>query len=1056
MKKKFLNGLLLVAFVVSSMNVFVSCKDYDEDVYTDLRGQIANLDKSKADASLITSLQNQINDLIAFKTLMENTLEQYKCGCGTMGYLTTSDLVTYLKDNGYVPGGGGTTPGTSGLTQEEADKLYLKLTEYKDYGDSINAHRAVLDLLQQAIDAINKRLDGISSGVDLTRLDSVVNAMSSMNITINNAVSKAEEAKKLAEQIAGGDSCKCDLKPLQDAIEKLQQDVAGWNKQIEEVSKKAEDALALAEKDSVLIYRHKEILDSLIHVVDLLPRNPIGGTVDLSGIIKRINDIENTRYTKTEVNTLIGNLRKELNSLYGIANEALQRAINDSTWIKNLEGTVTTMNGQIITLRDSMKLVGGQIKTLDGRVIVLSDSVQILDGRVNTLTDSVQILENKINTVDGKVNTLTAKVGTLETRLDSVVNALPELSDRINKVNARVDSLANVVDSLSKEVDKLVEDIQQMVTDIKIQATQNPVIGYLNTPFNIRTSMLAIYYGKTLASWEFPSTVASQYVNGAEDFAMWTERNIQAIGALASVSGALKGSAGQTLVTKDGETGNAGTLYVTVNPANVDFTGKEIALKNSQDQAAPLTLSPLKQSDRVLTHSFTRAAQNGFYEAAATITEGDIENVKLDIDFSGLKETAKTMLKDKTKTSVIQFGASMLSAANIELPAYAAMASWTDKSKGTVHNIYSNYELAATAIKPLSFAFLNDFSISGIPGLSRVQNMVGQIIDKINISINLGLPDFAKYKGSITFTDVKLPTINDDMFRIHYYKHFTKADFDNKGELYGDDTERDLYFVVTNKEGQFAILQQDAATGTTKLIHVDKNGNKISDFTDNEAKAFGTYSMDFEIDVDINKTPEIKSTLQDIINDLNKQFGENSDLAKNITNLLNDVASLGNLDTKLNNSITDAKNDLKSQINGYISKIDSKLTQYFNRLPGLLHLAILASNGNKVGLLSQAKSMPTNANATTLTLVPTSYSLELVAPAYKKFVAVTDVFNADGSNADISKAKTANSNGTNLAKVMDSDNTCKITGEAGYIYEITYTAVDYFGKVAIKKYYVRF
>ena len=91
-----------------------------------------------------------------------------------------------------------------------------------------------------------------------------------------------------------------------------------------------------------------------------------------------------------------------------------------------------------------------------------------------------------------------------------------------------------------------------------------------------------------------------------------------------------------------------------------------------------------------------------------------------------------------------------------------------------------------------------------------------------------------------------------------------------------------------------------------------------------------------------------------------------------------------------------------------------------------------------------------------MTLVPTSLTLETLAPAYKKFVAVTDVFNAaDGSEADASIGVTANK-GNNMLKVLDAEKTCTITGQAGYIYEITYTAVDYHGKVAAKRFYVQF
>jgi hypothetical protein len=43
-----------------------------------------------------------------------------------------------------------------------------------------------------------------------------------------------------------------------------------------------------------------------------------------------------------------------------------------------------------------------------------------------------------------------------------------------------------------------------------------------------------------------------------------------------------------------------------------------------------------------------------------------------------------------------------------------------------------------------------------------------------------------------------------------------------------------------------------------------------------------------------------------------------------------------------------------------------------------------------------------------------------------------------------------------MKRVFDVDETCKFKGETGFIYEITYTAVDYHGKVAIKKFYVQF
>ena len=50
MKKKIINGILLVALVFAASSAFVSCKDNDSDVKTELYAKIADL-------------QQQINDL---------------------------------------------------------------------------------------------------------------------------------------------------------------------------------------------------------------------------------------------------------------------------------------------------------------------------------------------------------------------------------------------------------------------------------------------------------------------------------------------------------------------------------------------------------------------------------------------------------------------------------------------------------------------------------------------------------------------------------------------------------------------------------------------------------------------------------------------------------------------------------------------------------------------------------------------------------------------------------------------------------------------------------
>ena len=60
---------------------------------------------------------------------------------------------------------------------------------------------------------------------------------------------------------------------------------------------------------------------------------------------------------------------------------------------------------------------------------------------------------------------------------------------------------------------------------------------------------------------------------------------------------------------------------------------------------------------------------------------------------------------------------------------------------------------------------------------------------------------------------------------------------------------------------------------------------------------------------------------------------------------------------------------------------------------------------------------------------------------------------------DLGEAKSlaaAANAGENMLKVVDGLQNCTFSGEAGKIYELTYTAVDYLGVVMIKKFYVEF
>jgi hypothetical protein len=155
-------------------------------------------------------------------------------------------------------------------------------------------------------------------------------------------------------------------------------------------------------------------------------------------------------------------------------------------------------------------------------------------------------------------------------------------------------------------------------------------------------------------------------------------------------------------------------------------------------------LGALEKSDAVLRFGVTRAANNGFYEATATFTEDNIPTYDVDksMIYNSLKDIAKDVLNHQDGINV-KAAASRLYNVFLELngnlDAYGIKASWNfNDVEGNVqtNSVYSKYAIAATAIKPLSYAFLYDMQLgtsinNRLPNLPTINPNVEAIINNI-------------------------------------------------------------------------------------------------------------------------------------------------------------------------------------------------------------------------------------------------------------------------------------------------------------------------------------
>ena len=86
MKKKIINGILMVALLAATSTSFVSCKDNDEDVKTELTAQFQAADNALNNV-IQAQLANKANqsDLDAFKAAVQD------------GYVTKTEFNTFKE-----------------------------------------------------------------------------------------------------------------------------------------------------------------------------------------------------------------------------------------------------------------------------------------------------------------------------------------------------------------------------------------------------------------------------------------------------------------------------------------------------------------------------------------------------------------------------------------------------------------------------------------------------------------------------------------------------------------------------------------------------------------------------------------------------------------------------------------------------------------------------------------------------------------------------------------------------------------------------------------------
>ena len=447
---------------------------------------------------------------------------------------------------------------------------------------------------------------------------------------------------------------------------------------------------------------------------------------------------------------------------------------------------------------------------------------------------------------------------------------------------------------------------------------------------------------------------------------------------------------------------NAGSIGVYINPANKNFSGLTFKIVDSQGNVTPFIAKATK-NDKVEHYGYTRAGEESttpnYYLLKVSVDPNRLDELKTwtSADVESLKGVAQNILNKlknrNNNLNLTEIANTLYKTFNNRLTEYhlALEQKLTDGTNEDLNVTIADKDFAATVIKPLSYNFLSggiNYDIKDIPTLESK----GLYIDTSSLKWK-DLNHIADINQTVEVDvpDASTMTINGEKVHINASGELQWADPNNKTEI------EDLQGVKV----------------TVDNITFDAGAVKY-----NTQKQAVTVTVSMK---EFNK----------IIDQVNSQVG----------NMLGTVENLANKVNKFESTID---GNFINRVNNFIHKCN----YYLDNANKFLQPAMFATDGNnwvKLPTIANGATYVkmTNGKANVL-LLPTSYTLEYIAPAYKKYITVED---PDGATVT----------GENIGKVISGNiHKAGFTATKEGVYKIIYDAVDYTGgKANTQKFFIK-
>ena len=700
----------------------------------------------------------------------------------------------------------------------------------------------------------------------------------------------------------------------------------------------------------------------------------------------------------------------------------------DKAWAQAQENK--TKIGELTTKISGLQTQLGDLLALAGRVQGLESKVSELESKFESFkpcTCDFTALENKydqlknqqdldrarIQAIEDGRTTLDAELGRINTTLDGKVDqtTFDELKEKVKANDAVVESNKTEIENLRNkfanyveksyltdnyytkaEVDNAIKNASTAL-EAQISALETRLTTQLNSLFNAMANevtgiVVNRFYSPILGSYKDMMGTEARFLGAyygyAEDNATIGNEDI------------IK----EDLLLDDAKD-NAGSIGVYINPANKDFSGLTFKIVDSQGNVTPFIATATK-NDKVEHYGYTRAGAESttpnYYLLKVSVDPNRLDEVKTwtSADVESLKGVAQNILNKlknrKNNLNLTEIANTLYKTFNNRLTEYhlALEQELTDGTNKSLNVNIADKDFAATVIKPLSYKFLSGgikYDIKDIPTLESK----GLYIDTSSLKwTDLNHIADINQTVEVDVPDASTMTINGN--RVHI-----------------------------NASGELQWVDPNNRTNIDDLQGVKVTVNNIT--FDAGAVTYNTTKQAVTVTVSMKE-------FNKIIDQVNSQVG----------NMLGTVENLANKVNKFESAID---GNFINRVNNYIHKCN----YWLDNANKFLQPAMFATDGNNWVKLPTIASgatyvKMTNGKANVL-LLPTSYTLEYLAPAYKKYITVKDP-----SGATVT--------GENIGKVISGNiHKAGFTATKEGVYTITYDAVDYTGGDVSKTFFIK-